>query len=176
MNFQNRVDGLSARAQGHPEETKSVSQDRIAEAASQMSARFGLQHGLLTAEDVHYTVPGAVALMNGVYSMDGNVFEFKGHVRTDATASQMVGGWKGLLLLPFDQFLKKNGAGVELPIELSGTSGDVHFGLAMGGTDESTRTMAQDLKNQRQDPRHGKPSAPLSQAPPQGRRSPGAQP
>ena len=149
LKFQDRVDGLSARAQGHPEEVKSVSHDEKAEAASEMSAEVVLQHGLLTATDVQYTIPGAVVSMNGAYSMDGNVFEFKGHVRTEATASQMVGGWKGMLLLPLDRFLKKNGAGLELPIQISGTQGDMNVGLAMHGADESPQAMAQDLKNKR---------------------------
>lgn len=147
--FQDRLDGLSARAQGHPEEAKSVSNDQHAEAASHLSAAFVLEHGLLTATDVQYTVPGAVVAMNGVYSMDGNVFEFKGHVRTEATASQMVGGWRGLLLKPLDGFLKKNNAGLELPIQVSGTAGDPHFGIALQGADESTGAMAQDLKDRR---------------------------
>ena len=149
LKFQNRVDGLSVRAQGHPEEAKSVSSDARAEASSEMSADILLQHGMVSANDVHYTIPGAVVLMNGVYSMDGNVFEFKGHVRTEATASQMVGGWKGLLLKPLDQFLKKDGAGLELPIEVSGTSGDVNIGLAMHGANDSTQAMTKELKDKR---------------------------
>jgi hypothetical protein len=145
--LQDRIDGLSARAQGHPEEVKSVSNDQRAEAASGMSADFVLEHGLMTATNVNYSVPGALVQLNGVYSMDGNVFEFKGHVRTEATASQMVGGWKGLLLKPVDGFLKKPGAGLQLPVAISGTEGDVHLGLAMhGGAEESPQDMAKDLK------------------------------
>jgi hypothetical protein len=79
------------------------------------------------------------------------LFEFKGHVRTQATASQMVTGWKSWLLKPVDPFLKKNGAGLELPISISGTKGDVHFGLALhGSADESNQAMAKDLKSNRQ--------------------------
>ena len=116
-----------------------------------MSADFVLGHGQMTATDVNYSVPGALVQLNGVYSMDGNLFEFKGHVRTAATASQMVGGWKGLLLKPVDRFLKKDGAGLQLPIEVTGTEGDVHFGLAMhGGAEEvAPQDMARDLKQKR---------------------------
>jgi hypothetical protein len=116
-----------------------------------MSASFSLGHGLMTVNDLHYQIPGALVLMNGVYSLDGNVFEFKGHVRTEATASQMVTGWKSWLLKPVDPFLKKNGAGLQLPVSISGTQGDVHFGLALHGTaDESSKQMAQDLNTNRQ--------------------------
>jgi hypothetical protein len=150
MKFQNRVDGLSARAQGKPKEVAAVSTDREAEAHSRMSAKFSLGHGLMQVSDLHYQIPGALVSMNGVYSLDGNVFEFKGHVRTDATASQMVTGWKSWLLKPVDPFLKKNGAGLELPISISGTQSDVHFGLALHGTaDESSQQITEDLRQNR---------------------------
>jgi hypothetical protein len=147
---QDKVDGLSARAQGKPKEVADYSTDKEAEVSSMMSAGFELGHGLMTVDDLHYQIPGALVLMNGVYSLDGNIFEFKGHVRTQATASQMVTGWKSWLLKPVDPFLKKNGAGLQLPISISGTQGDVHFGLALHGTaEESSKQMEQDLKNNR---------------------------
>jgi hypothetical protein len=149
--IQDKVDGLSARAQGKPKEVASYSTDHEAEVSSMMAAKFSLGHGLMNVNDLQYQIPGALVLMNGVYSMDGNLFEFKGHVRTDATASQMVTGWKSWLLKPVDPFLKKNGAGLQLPISISGTQGDVHFGLALHGTaDESNKAMADDLKTNRQ--------------------------
>jgi hypothetical protein len=149
--FQDKVDGLSARAQGNPKEVASDSTDRQAQVSSLMSAKFSLGHGLMSVNDLHYQIPGALVLMNGVYSINGNLFEFKGHVRTDATASHMLTGWKSWLLKPVDPFLKKNGAGLELPISISGTQGDVHFGLALHGTaDESNQKMAEDLKTNRE--------------------------
>ncbi len=149
--IQDKVDGLSARAQGRPKDVAEYSTDKQAEVSSMMSATFSIAHGQVNINDMHYQIPGALVLMNGVYSMDGNLFEFKGHVRTDATASQMVTGWKSWLLKPVDPFLKKNGAGLELPISISGTQGDVHFGLALHGTaDESNKAMAEDLKTNRQ--------------------------
>lgn len=152
--IQDKVDGLSARAQGKPKEIAVDSTDRQAQVSSMMSANFSLNHGLMDVHDLHYQIPGALVLMNGVYSTDGNLFEFKGHVRTDATASQMVTGWKSLLLKPVDRFLKKDGAGLQLPISISGTQGNVHFGLALHGTaEESDEAMAQDLKNSRQEAR-----------------------
>ena len=149
--FQDKVDGLSARASGHPKDVAQVSTDRDADVRSEMRANFSLGHGLMTVNELHYQIPGALVLMNGVYSIDGNIFEFKGHVRTDAAASQMVTGWKSWLLKPVDPFLKKNGAGLELPISVSGTQGDVHFGLALhGSANESSKDMAADLKNNKQ--------------------------
>jgi hypothetical protein len=136
--WQDKIDGLSMRAQGKPEDAKNASQDKVAEVNSQMSLDFKLGHGQIYVDNLDYEIPGAHVLMNGVYSMDGKLFEFKGHVRTDAKPSQMVTGWKSILLMPVDKFVKKNGAGMELPIAVSGTQDDVHFGLAMHGTSNDT--------------------------------------
>ena len=143
---QNQLDGLSARAQGRPDQAQEASHDAHAEAASQIAAQVAINHGIMAVSDLHFSIPGALVLMNGVYSMDGRLFEFKGHVRTQATASEMVGGWKGLLLKPLDPLLEKNGAGVELPVEISGTEGDMHIGLAMHGTDGTPAQMLADVK------------------------------
>jgi len=136
--WQDKIDSLSMRAQGKPEDAKEAGSDRKAEVQSMMSARFNLNHGTIFADDLKYQIPGATVMMNGVYSTDGRIFDFRGHVRTDAMASQMVTGWKSILLMPVDKFLKKNGAGMELPISIGGTSGDAKFGLAMHGADESS--------------------------------------
>ncbi len=146
---QDRIDGLSLRAQGKPGEVQSVTSDGRAEVASQMAVDFSLAHALLTATSLHYQVPGAQVDMHGVYSMDGNLFEFKGHVRTDAKASQMVTGWKSKLLRPFDPLFARDGAGLQLPIAVSGTTGDIHFGLAMHGTDETPQAMAAEMRAKR---------------------------
>jgi hypothetical protein len=45
------------------------------------------------------------------------------------TVSRMVGGWKGVLLMPFDKVLQKNGAGTEVPFKIDGTKSDPHFDL-----------------------------------------------
>jgi len=145
------VDGLSLRAQGKPKDVKGAETDNRPEVSSQMDVTFSLSNALMTMNSLKYQIPGAKVTMDGVYSMDGNLFEFKGHVRTDAMASQMVTGWKSALLTPFDPLFRRGGAGLELPISVSGTKGDVHFGLAMRGADESPQDMAAALKAKRRE-------------------------
>ena len=77
--------------------------------------------------------------------MDGRVFEFNGHARTVATASQMTTGWRSILLQAVDPFLKKNGVGMELPVSISGIGGDFHFGLAL--QQRGTEEMKQDVRD-----------------------------
>jgi hypothetical protein len=152
--LQDRIDGLSMRAQGKPNEVKAAASDRKAEVASQMLVNFSIANAMMTVNTLNYEIPGAKVLMTGAYSLDGNIFEFKGHVRTDATASQMFTGWKSALVKPFDGFFKKGDAGVQLPIEVSGTKGDVKFGLAMHDANESTKDMAADVKAKRKEQSH----------------------
>ena len=148
--LQDRIDGLSMRAQGKPEDAKTASSDRRSEVASHMDVRFSLAHELMTVPSLNFEMPGAKVDLDGVYALNGNLYEFKGHVRTEATASQMTTGWKSFLLKAADPFLKKNGAGVELPISISGAKNDIHFGLAFKDADETPADMSKDIRSRRQ--------------------------
>lgn len=146
---QDRLDGLSMRAQGKPKDVKEASSDKTVEATSSLSTNFVLAHGQIVFSSVKYELPGAHIQLDGIYDMNGDAFDFKGHVRTDATASQMVSGWKSVLLKPVDPFLKKHGAGVELPISISGAKNDVHFGLALHHGDDTTKDIREEMKDKR---------------------------
>jgi hypothetical protein len=116
--MQQQLDSLSMRAQGKPK----LANVRDAEVVgSSVSGKFLLSDAVVDVSDLNFAMPGAQVLMNGQVHLVGSTFEFHGKVRTEATASQMTTGWKSLLLGPFDKLLKKNGAGVELPIKVTGT-------------------------------------------------------
>jgi hypothetical protein len=126
---QDQIDALSMRAQGRPKDAGAAGSDRKPEVASTLTANFSFANESASFNSVNFAVPGAQLQLSGDFAVPGERFDFKGHVRTDATASQMTTGWKAMLLKPIDPLLKKNGAGLELPIEISGTKDDVHFGL-----------------------------------------------
>ncbi|MGA8938036.1 MAG: hypothetical protein WB439_02615 [Acidobacteriaceae bacterium] len=144
--LQDKIDSLSMRAQGKPKDSSAAGSDRKPEVASRMTVDFNLGNAMLLVPSLHYQVPGGQAQMDGAYSLNGSAFQFYGHIRTQAMASQMVTGWKSILLTPFDPFFKKNGAGLQLPISISGVGNDVHFGLAMHGTDEPLTQIESDLR------------------------------
>jgi hypothetical protein len=123
--IQNEVGELSMRGQGEPKDAK----DAGGEVRSAIDSDFTMANGTITFPNLEYTVPGAKIDLNGRYGVDGGTLNFKGLVRTDATVSQMVGGWKGFLLKPADRFFKKGGAGTEVPIHVDGTEHDPHFGV-----------------------------------------------
>jgi hypothetical protein len=116
--MQQKVDALSMRAQGKPK----LANARDAEVvASSLTGRFSQADAVLDVSELHYEMPGAQVEMEGKIELVPSTFEFHGKVRTQATASQMTTGWKSLLLSPFDGLLKKNGAGLELPVKVTGT-------------------------------------------------------
>jgi hypothetical protein len=97
-----------------------------------MRGDFKLADASLDLSNLHYDIPGASIKLAGVYSLDGAKFNFTGTADMQATVSRMVGGWKGVLLMPVDKFLQKNGAGTEVPFKIDGTRSDPHFGLDFG--------------------------------------------
>jgi hypothetical protein len=130
---QDKVDMLSLRAQGDLKDAKPGAED----VHSQMVGQFVLGGGKLSFSKLDYTLPGATVALTGEYSLGGERFEFEGKMRTDAKVSQMVASkWKSILLKPVDPFFKKNGAGAEIPVKISGTKSAPKFGLDLRHKDK----------------------------------------
>lgn len=127
--WQETVDTLSMRAKGNAEEAKAGDATRV---DSEMRGSFALADAVLKVSGLHYEMPGAQADLTGRYGLDGETFDFAGTVRTKATASQMLTGWKSMLAKPFDPLFKRDGAGLEIPITISGTKADPKLGLDLG--------------------------------------------
>ncbi len=125
---------LSLRGQGRPKDAKTDAPD----VRSAIQSDFTMGDGVVTLPDLKYTVPGAEIDMDGKYGVDGGTLDFLGTARTDATVSQMVGGWKGKLLTPANHFFKKDGAGTEVPIHVDGTREHPKFGVDLGRMKHTT--------------------------------------
>lgn len=68
--------------------------------------------------------------LEGIYSLDGQQFDFHGKVRTEVSLSQMVDSpWVSLLLKVASPFFSKKGGGAEIPVRISGTKSEPKFGL-----------------------------------------------
>jgi len=151
--LQDHIDDLSMRAQGKPKDAKADGSDHKPEVASDMTIDFSMANAMMLIRALHYQVPGANVDLDGAYTEDGNAFDLRGHVRTDATASQMVTGWKSALLKPFDGMFKKDGAGAQIPIQITGDHGNFKVGFAMHGSDDSAQQIQSQLSQQRSAPR-----------------------
>jgi hypothetical protein len=124
--IQNGIEQLSLRGQGRPQDVKTTDPAVI---RSRMQGDFQLAGGVLTLPALAYTVPGAAIDLKGTYGLEGGTMDFAGTAKLDATVSQMVGGWKGLLLRPADRFFKKDGAGTAVAIHLAGTREQPKFSV-----------------------------------------------
>jgi hypothetical protein len=128
--IEDKVDMMSLRAQGKAKEAKPGAPD----VHSKMTGHFDARDGVMKIDDLDYELPGAAVNLDGQYSLDGKEFNFAGKVRTDAELSKMVSSkWKSILLKPVDPFFKKDGAGAEIPIKITGTGEKPHVGLKLGG-------------------------------------------
>src|SRR6266702_4822309 len=124
--WQETVDKLSMRASGHPEQVNATDATPV---TSDMSGSFVLAKAMTDVPDLSFKMPGVEVNLKGKYSLNGDTFDFGGTVRTEATASEMLTGWKSILAMPFDRLLKKNGAGLQVPVKISGTRSAPKFGL-----------------------------------------------
>jgi hypothetical protein len=127
--FQQTIDKLSLRAQGLPKQANGQNAQAAEPVTSVLSGQFQQANALVDISELKMTLPGATGELTGHYSLDGQKFDFRGLIRTQATASQMTTGWVSKLLRPFDPLLARNGAGLELPITISGTKSSPKFGI-----------------------------------------------
>lgn len=127
--IQDKVGALSLKSQGKPKLAKTDASDDV---LSNVGGDFALNQGVLSFSRLQFSVPGTQVSLSGRYSLDGNEFDFHGKARLQAKLSHMITGWKSILLKPVDPFFSKNGAGTELPVKITGTKSEPHFGLDFG--------------------------------------------
>jgi hypothetical protein len=124
--FQQTIAKLSMRAQGLPQQANAQQAEPV---TSTLSGQFSQADAVVDISKLQMTMPGATGELTGRYSLDGQKFDFRGLIRTQATASQMTTGWVSKLLRPLDPLLARNGAGLELPVTISGTKSSPRFGI-----------------------------------------------
>lgn len=133
--IQDRIEELSFRGQGRRKDEQSSDRAGI---RSTMEGDFKMAGGVITLSRLTYTVPGAEIELTGKYGVEGGTLNFAGTARLEATISEMVGGWKGLLLKPVDRYFKKEGAGTRVPIHIEGTRMAPKFGIDFGRLKDSS--------------------------------------
>jgi hypothetical protein len=127
--IQNKVGELSLRGQGRPNDAR---HGQGADVRSAMQSDFTMADAVIALPNLKYTVPGAEIDLKGTYDVQQGLMDFTGTAKTQATVSEMVGGWKGALLKLADRYFQKDGAGTEVPIHVSGTRENPAFGVDLG--------------------------------------------
>ena len=124
---QNQIASLSQRAQGEHDNSESGN------VVSHMAGAFHLQNGIMQFRTLSFGIPGADLDLAGDYSIESEALDFGGALKLEATVSQMVTGWKKLVLRPVDRFFEKQGAGTFLRIRIDGTANAPKFAVNVAG-------------------------------------------
>jgi len=125
-NVQSKLVGLSRRGQGKGED------EAVGDVLSNLKGRFEILNATARFSSLTFSVPGAAVELAGHYALREEQLDFRGHLKMQATFSQVVGGGvKGFFLKAFDPFFKKPGAGTVVPIKITGTRKEPKFGLDM---------------------------------------------
>ncbi|HUB18091.1 MAG TPA: hypothetical protein VL990_05610 [Acidobacteriaceae bacterium] len=136
--------GESAKNGGSPSDSASGQNDiqiSTVDIASRIRGNFTFANAKVGLPTLNFLVPGAKIDLQGIYGIDGQTLAFTGQARLDAHVSQMVTGWKSLLLKPVDPFFAKDGAGTLVPIKIGGTAARPDIGLDFGhkGNDKNQK-------------------------------------
>lgn len=125
---QDKIDELARRGSGRPAD------DGLEKVMSDMRGDFTLGNGVLRLPNLTFSTVGAAVALAGQYNLEKETLDFRGDIRLQASASQMVTGFKSMLLKPFDPLLRKRGAGTRLAIKVTGTRDKPAFGVELGRT------------------------------------------
>jgi hypothetical protein len=122
QSVQDRIDELSRRGQGRPQDAA------VDDVASNMRGRFQLSNGTLAVKSMTFQVEGAQVRLAGNYDVNRELLNFAGELRLRAKVSQTQTGWKSIFLKLFDPLLSRDGAGTVLPITITGSKNAPKFG------------------------------------------------
>ena len=120
-----KLQALSRRAEGKPADEDAGS------AVSDLHGNFHVEEGIVKFSNLTFSVPGAAIDLTGTYQLAGGALDFNGHLRLQAKLSQTVTGAKSFFLKAVDPFLEKGGAGVLIPISITGTREHAMIGVTI---------------------------------------------
>lgn len=123
---QSKLTGFSRRGQGIKAD------EPVGEVLTNLRGNLVLENAVASFSRLTFAVPGAQVELAGRYAMRSEALDFRGKLKMQATLSEVAGGGvKGFFLKVFDPFFKEPGAGLVLPIRITGTRKAPKFGLDM---------------------------------------------
>lgn len=126
--LQARINELSRRGRGDMEAASAAA------VRSRVAGRFSIDGGVIRIPAVRFLVPGAAIQLGGSYGLESERVDFRGRVRLAARASEMVDGWKSWMVKPLDPLLARDGAGVIVPLSITGTRDAPQVDIDVSGT------------------------------------------
>ena len=137
--LQQKVDNLSKRSQGKPNEVVSPEEATgTDDVKSEMKGNFRLGKGILSLSELEFEVPAANVQLGGTYTLASEILDMHGTVKMQAKLSQTTTGFKSFLLKFADPIFSKRGSGAVVPIEITGPVQHPHYGLDLHHKSEAS--------------------------------------
>ena len=135
---QQRVDNMSARSEGRPQDVKNPQEATSADDVSaKVAGQFRLKEGTLNLDAVQFQIPGAQMQITGTYALASENLDLHGKLEMQAALSHTMTGVKSVLLRIADPFFSKDGH-TELPVKVTGSAGHPHYSLDLHRKDDKT--------------------------------------
>jgi hypothetical protein len=142
---QEGVNSLSKGAQGKGKEDQSKSENDEGDPETVLSDLKGhavVKDGTARLSNLSFRVPGALAEMQGTYSLITEKIDLRGTLKTDAEVSKTTHGIKSLMLKVLDPFFKNKRGGYVAPVKITGTYQHPLFGLDFADRDDPPKPKA----------------------------------
>jgi AsmA-like protein len=120
---QARIDALSRRAQGKPED------EGISGVTSDIRGNLRVVQANAYFSALKFAVPGAAMSLSGSYGLKSEELDFRGKLELSSKLSQMTTGAASVLLRALNPFFKDGSGGSILPIKITGSRSNPSFGL-----------------------------------------------
>ena len=120
------LDKLIQRSQGH------TGNSDAATTTVAMTGMFHLENAGIHFSQLSFGIAWANLDLTGDCNLETDAVNFDGSLKVQPTVSQMVTGWKRLVLRPVDKFLGKKASGSLLSVRVTGTSESPKFDLSLG--------------------------------------------
>ena len=136
-NTQEGMNRLSEGALGEEDQHKTEkAQDDPDRVLSDLKGHVLLENGTARFSNLSFSVPGALAQMQGTFNLITETIDLHGTLKTDSEPSGTTRGTKALLLKILDPFFKKKPAGYVMPVKITGTYKHPSFGLDLSDRDD----------------------------------------
>jgi hypothetical protein len=116
---QHDIDAFAARVQKDPPSGSKLDPLQVTATASSLTT---FREGTAYFPDIHVTLPGADAHLNGTFNLMDTRIHFTGKADLQRDISRAATGWKSALLKPLIPFFRHNDAGAIVSIAVTGTA------------------------------------------------------
>jgi hypothetical protein len=134
----NTQQGVNSLSQGARGENQDKNKDKNKDGSDQetvlsdLKGHVELKNGTARFSNLSFSVPGALAQLQGTYNLLNEKIDLRGTLKTEAEVSKTTHGVRALMLKALDPFFKnKHREGYTAPVKISGTYEHPAFGLDM---------------------------------------------